>query len=190
VNTGAHGSQSGRIVIFATLAVAAFFLAIPASIWLARPLANVTQAERLGAEIGCTCGTCPHRPIATCGCGSADGMLARLDTEVAAGRTDDAIMAIFVAEYGNGVTIKPKASGFGLLAWMAPIALLMVGAVAMAAVISHWRASSEREASAATATASAGDRDVSGNGPVAAPEAIDSDRYRDIVERELDAFDD
>jgi cytochrome c-type biogenesis protein CcmH/NrfF len=117
-------------------------------------------------------------------------MLARLDTEVAASRTDDEIMAIFVAEYGNGVTIKPKASGFGLVAWMAPIALLMVGAVAMAGVISHWRASSERQTPAATVTATAGDRDVSGTLSVPAPEAIDSDRYRDIVERELDAFDD
>ena len=42
MNTGAYGSQSGRIVIFATIAVAAFFLAIPASMWLARPLSDVT----------------------------------------------------------------------------------------------------------------------------------------------------
>ena len=187
--------QSGRIAVFAALAVLAFFAAIPASMWLARPPMDVTQAERLGAELGCTCGTCPHRPMATCGCGFADGMLARLDVEVAAGRTDAEITAIFVAEYGNGVKIKPEGSGFDLLAWVAPIALLMVGAVAMAGVISQWRAGSDaevpafaREATAPKATS--GKSEASGTGSSRPPDATDSDRYRSIVERELEAFDD
>ena len=132
MNTWMRSDQSGRVAVFAVLAVLAFFAAVPASMWLARSPTDVTQAERLGAELGCTCGTCPHRPMATCGCGFADGMLARLDAEVAAGRTDAEITAIFIADYGNGVKIKPEASGFDLLAWVAPIMLLMVGAVAMA----------------------------------------------------------
>ncbi len=185
-----RSDQSGRIAIFAALGVVAFFAAIPASMWLARPASDVTQAERLGAELGCTCGTCPHRPMATCGCGFADGMLARLDAEVAAGRTDAEITAIFIADYGNGVKIKPEASGFDLLAWVAPIMLLMVGAVAMAGVISQWRASSNRDALVATAKATGGESEVSDSGPPRSHDATDSDRYRSIVERELDAFDD
>jgi cytochrome c-type biogenesis protein CcmH/NrfF len=174
---------SGRTALFTVLAIVAFALAIPFSMFLARTPAHLTQYERLGAEIGCTCGTCPLRPIATCGCGFADGMLARLSTEIADGKEDEQIMAVFVAEYGPSIKIKPEGSGFGLMAWVAPMVLLMVGAVVMSAVISHWRSKH------ATATA-----DPEGAAAaVTAPDpeaAARPDHYRDIVEQELDALDD
>ena len=184
MSSSARNNESGRAAVFAAIAVLAFFLAIPASMWLARPPSDLTQAERLGAEIGCTCGTCPHRPIATCGCGFADGMLARLDAEVAAGKSDDEIMAAFIADYGNGIKIKPESSGFDLMAWAAPIAFLLVGAVALAGVIAQWRAGSTADDEIATADASdaVAQRSAAAEG--------DSDRYLEIVERELDALDD
>jgi cytochrome c-type biogenesis protein CcmH len=178
--------QSGRIGIFVALAIAAFFVAIPTSMWLARPPSNVTQAERLGAEIGCTCGTCPLRPIATCGCGFADTMLVRLDTEVTAGRTDDEIMAIFVADYGNSIRIKPKGTGFDLMVWAAPMVLLMVGAVAMGAVISNWRSQSDLGLEK-TPLDEQRARDPE---PSPSLSSTDPTRYLEIVEGELDSFED
>lgn len=180
--------DAGRVALFAAAALAALLLAVPFSIWLAQSPAAESQAERLGHEIGCVCGTCPLRPIATCGCAFADDMLARLDQEVAAGRSDDEIMAVFVADYGTSIKIKPDAgTGVGLMAWLAPMALLMVGAVVMAGVISHWRARHPGEATAAAAATDAAAGDTGGDAGAAAP---DDDRYRDIVERELDALDD
>lgn len=187
---------SGKAMVFAVLALAALLLAVPFSMWLAQSPADQSQAERLGHEIGCVCGTCPLRPIATCGCGFADGMLARLGQEVAAGHTDDEIMATFVADYGSTIKIKPEASGVGLMAWLAPMALLMVGAVVMAGVISHWRANHSRpmDASSSDAEPAAGatERPPSAPADAARPPAdsTQQERYRDIVERELDAFDD
>ena len=178
--------QSGRIGIFVALAIAAFFVAIPTSMWLARPPSNVTQAERLGAEIGCTCGTCPLRPIATCGCGFADTMLVRLDTEVTAGRTDDEIMAIFVADYGNSIRIKPKGTGSDLMVWAAPMVLLMVGAVAMGAVISNWRSQSDLGLEK-TPLDEQRARDPE---PSPSLSSTDPTRYLEIVEDELDSFED
>lgn len=178
-------SESGKAMLFALAALVALALAVPLSMFLARSPANLTQVERLGHEIGCVCGTCPLRPIATCGCGFADGMLARLDQEVGAGHTDDEIMATFVAEYGSQIKIKPEGSGLGLAAWMAPMALLMVGAVVMAGVISHWRA---REAEEQTTPAD--EEAMAAPGETASPDSAPADRYRAIVERELDALDD
>jgi cytochrome c-type biogenesis protein CcmH len=177
------GDPAGRAALFAMAAIAALLLAVPFSMWLAMAPADQSQAERLGHEIGCVCGTCPLRPIATCGCGFADSMLVKLDQEVAAGRTDDEIMAVFVAEYGSQIKIKPEGSGVGLMAWLAPMALLMVGAVAMAAVISHWRGQ-QPAAEAASVTDGAAPQD-----PSAPPTDREQDRYRDIVERELDDLD-
>lgn len=177
-----------RMMVFVVLAVAALLLAVPFSMWLAQSPADQSQAERLGHEIGCVCGTCPLRPIATCGCGFADGMLARLDQEVSAGRTDAEIMAVFVAEYGPSIKIKPEGSGVGLMAWLAPMALLMVGAVVMAGVISHWRAKQPADDDAPEADAAAAARTA--DGPPSADGSAETDRYRDIVERELDKLDD
>ncbi len=181
MSAGSRPNESGRATLFAAAALAALFLAIPFSIWLARSPASLSQADRLGAEIGCVCGTCPLRPIATCGCGFADGMLARLDQEIAAGHSDDEIMAAFVAEYGASIKIKPEGSGVGLLAWLAPMAFLMVGVVAMAGIISHWRAKHAEEAPAQAAG--------NGNAEPAAAAAGDGDRYRKLLERELDDLD-
>ena len=178
--------QSGRVGIFVALAIAAFFVAIPTSMWLARPPSNVTQAERLGAEIGCTCGTCPLRPIATCGCGFADTMLVRLDTEVTAGRTDDEIMAIFVADYGNSIRIKPKGTGFDLMVWAAPMVLLMVGAVAMGAVISNWRSQSDLGLEKTPLD----EQRTMDPEPSPSLSSTDPTRYLEIVEGELDSFED
>jgi len=177
---------SGRTAVFAVLAILAFALAIPFSMFLARTPTNLTQYERLGAEIGCTCGTCPLRPIATCGCGFADTMLGRLSTEIAAGSDDDQIMAVFVAEYGPSIRIKPQGSGVGLMAWLAPMVLLMVGAVVMGAVISHWRSQNPAVDAATTHAAEPGSTPASADPNSAA----DPDRFRDQVERELDALDD
>jgi len=178
--------QSGRVGIFVALAIAAFFVAIPTSMWLARPPSNVTQVERLGAEIGCTCGTCPLRPIATCGCGFADTMLVRLDTEVTAGRTDDEIMAVFVADYGNSIRIKPKGTGFDLMVWAAPMVLLMVGAVAMGAVISNWRSQSDLGLEKTPRD----EQRTMDPEPSPSLSSTNPTRYLEIVEGELDSFED
>lgn len=178
-----HANQSGRAVLFVLAALVALLLAVPYSMWLAESPKDLSQADRLGAEIGCVCGTCPLRPIATCGCGFADGMLARLDQEIAAGRSDDEIMAVFVAEYGGQIKIKPEGRGVGLMAWLAPMAFLMVGAVAMAGIISHWRGN-QTDAEAAAAAARGDEQTTT----AAAPPSGGSDRYRKMVERELDDF--
>ncbi|MGD8816984.1 MAG: cytochrome c-type biogenesis protein CcmH [Acidobacteriota bacterium] len=179
------GDPAGKAALFAMAAIAALLLAVPFSMWLAMAPADQSQAERLGHEIGCVCGTCPLRPIATCGCGFADSMLVKLDEEVAAGHTDDEIMAVFVAEYGSQIKIKPEGSGVGLMAWLAPMALLMVGAVGMAAVISHWRGQQPAPEAAAVAEGPTPQSQDSS----APPTSKEQDRYRDIVERELDDLD-
>jgi len=182
--------ERGGAVVFVVIGLVALLAAVPFSIWLSRAPASLTQYERLATEIGCTCGTCPHRPIGTCGCGFADGMLANLRTEVDAGKTDAQIKAVFVAQYGDGTRIKPEASGLDLMAWLAPMALLMVGLVGMAAIIAHWRAAhvaavAGEPGEAHPAGAPAAGAVAAGGSTTASTDAAPADRYRDIVEREL-----
>ena len=71
-------------------------------------------------------------------------------TRLAAGATEKQIKAELVAQFGPGVLAEPPKSGFDLLAWLVPLALLGAGAVAVAAVVWGWsRRRPEAEASAA-----------------------------------------
>lgn len=136
---GRAGQQqrgSGRVLAIAAVLAAAFGLA--AGWKIAQPPANLDQYARLGGEIGCTCGTCPLRPIATCGCAFADGMLDVLQTLVDEGNDDAAIMVAFVDQYGDSIRIAPHSSGFDLAVWVAPMMLLSLGAVGIGAFILRW----------------------------------------------------
>ena len=164
--------QSNRYLVVAAIIAAA--VGLGGGWWAAQPHSHLSQFDRLGAEIGCQCGTCPLRPIATCGCGFADGMLAEL-TALADGTQSDAeIMATFATRYNPSVRIKPASTGIGLLAWIAPMLLLTIGAVGVGAVLLRW-------ASAAGSEADSGA--PSETEPSIA--AADSDDARAIVEREL-----
>ncbi len=165
--------QSNRNLIVAAVVAAA--VGLGGGWWAAQPHSHLSQFERLGAEIGCQCGTCPLRPIATCGCGFADGMLAELAVLTDGSQSDTQVMTTFATRYNPSVRIKPASTGIGLLAWIAPMILLTVGAVGVGAVLLRW--------------AAAGQGGVDGAPRPAAMEtaspADPSDEARAIVEREL-----
>ena len=133
--------QGGFASTGITLVVAAFLAAavgLGTAWWMAQPDRGIGQFERLGAEIGCMCGTCPNRPIATCGCGFAERMLEELQVLVDEGHTDDEIVDTFVARYTDETRIKPRGSGMDLSAWAAPMILFSVGAVLLGILVVRW----------------------------------------------------
>jgi cytochrome c-type biogenesis protein CcmH/NrfF len=165
--------QSNRYLVVAAIIAAA--VGMGGGWWAAQPHGHLTQFERLGAEVGCQCGTCPLRPIATCGCAFADGMLAELAGLTDGSQSDAQIMTTLVTRYNPSVRIKPAATGVGLLAWVAPMILLTVGAVGVGAALLRWTASDGQEA------------DANSGGPATANVGApgDAGEARAIVEREL-----
>ena len=59
----------------------------------------------------------------------AERMKLYIRERIAAGDTEDEIKDALVAEFGAGVLAKPPAGGFGLLAWLLPLAGILAGAV-------------------------------------------------------------
>ncbi len=51
---------------------------------------------------------------------------------VSEGKSDEEIRAYFIARYGEWILLEPKAEGWNLLVWLAPVALLVVGFVVIA----------------------------------------------------------
>jgi cytochrome c-type biogenesis protein CcmH len=115
-------------LVFALLSLV---LAAPAAASESHP----TLAE-IEHEVMCpTCKTLlelSHAPI-------ADRMRAFIRRRIGAGETKSEIESQLVAEFGEGVLAAPRLHGFGLLAWVLPVAGLLGGAVVVGGVARHWR---------------------------------------------------
>ncbi len=65
-------------------------------------------------------------------------MKAFIRERIAAGDDEQEIKDALVAEFGEGVLATPPKGGFGLLAWLLPLAALLVGAIAVGLLIRSW----------------------------------------------------
>ena len=80
----------------------------------------------------------------------AEKMKTFIRARIAAGDSEQEIKDALVAEFGEGVLAQPPGGGFGLLAWLLPLAALVGGAVAVALLVRTW---SRRRAAEADETA-------------------------------------
>lgn len=94
-------------------------------------------AERL------KCPICTSESVADSPSQVARDLYDLIGEQVADGWTNDDIFEFFVATYGEEVLLDPKASGAGIVLWIAPLAALAIGG----AVIAGRRAGKHREIS-------------------------------------------
>jgi cytochrome c-type biogenesis protein CcmH len=83
----------------------------------------------------------------------AERMKLFIRERIAAGDSEQEIKDALVAEFGPGVLAEPPGGGFGLLAWLLPLAALFGGVLAVGALVWAW--SRRREPVEDTASASA-----------------------------------
>ena len=88
--------------------------------------------ERLACQCGCglTVHTCNHLQ-----CSFAVPVREDIAKSLAAGQSEDAIIARYVSEYGEKVLSSPTHEGFNLLAWWGPYVALLLGAIALVVAI-------------------------------------------------------
>jgi cytochrome c-type biogenesis protein CcmH len=93
------------------------------------------RAADLEAELVCpTCKTTLDQsdsPI-------ANRMKAYIRARIAAGDSEQGIKDALVAQFGPGVLARPPSGGFGLLAWLLPLAALGTGALVVALLVWRW----------------------------------------------------
>jgi cytochrome c-type biogenesis protein CcmH len=68
----------------------------------------------------------------------AERMKAFIRVRIAAGDSEEEIKDALVAQFGSGVLAEPPRGGFGLLAWLLPLAALVGGAIAVGLLIRMW----------------------------------------------------
>jgi cytochrome c-type biogenesis protein CcmH len=68
----------------------------------------------------------------------AERMKTFIRVRIAAGDSEQEIKDALVAQFGSEVLAEPPGGGFGLLAWLLPIAGLVGGAIAVAMLVLAW----------------------------------------------------
>ena len=97
--------------------------------------AGPPNAADLEAELVCpVCKTTLDQSTAPI----AERMKAFIRVRIAAGDTEQEIKDALVDEFGPAVLATPRKSGFGLLAWLLPLAALIAGAIAVGFLIRSW----------------------------------------------------
>jgi cytochrome c-type biogenesis protein CcmH len=72
---------------------------------------------------------CPGQNLANCGSGAAEVLRQEIRERLAAGETQEAIIASLIERFGESVLAAPPNKGLGRLAWIGPFAILLVGAI-------------------------------------------------------------
>ena len=106
--------------------------------------------DKAASTILCDCG-CHPQSVKECACGRAEEMRQAIASEAATGKSGEAIVAGYVAKYGQKILISPEVSGFNLVAWFLPGFGLVVAAAVLVLVIRKWNRRPAPEAGAAGA---------------------------------------
>ncbi len=104
------------------------------------PLASAAQPQFTMAEIESQlmCPTCQSR-LDLSHSPAADRIRAFVEKKRLEGWTVQQVKDALVADFGPSVLAAPPASGIGLVAWVAPIALVGGGLVVAVAIVFAWR---------------------------------------------------
>jgi cytochrome c-type biogenesis protein CcmH len=99
------------------------------SLWPGEQAPADPEARAYNLAISLKCPICAGESLAGSQTDLAKDLRARIDEEIAAGSTDQEIIDMFVAAYGEQVLLDPPNSGWGIVLWALPLALLVAGLV-------------------------------------------------------------
>lgn len=148
--------------------IAIFFLAL-AAVVAQDPTSFLTpDVTRVGERLACRCGTC-RNSVATCPmlrCDFSDPMRRRIFQMKRAGMSDDAVVNTMVREQGVVALSSPPATSLGgLLTWIMPAVVLLIGIFVYSLYVRRNRKNPE---------------------PLSSFDRAMIDRFQDQIERELD----
>ena len=118
-----------RVVVLVALAAALAAPAAPAS--ERQPTLRELEGELM-------CPTCEGQTLEQSNAPAADRMRAFIRERIRLGDTKSEIKRALEEEFGPRVLAAPPKRGFGLLAWVLPLAGLAIGALAVGALAWRW----------------------------------------------------
>ena len=135
------------------------------------------RTHDVAAQIQCP--VCNGESVADAPSPVALEMRAIIRQKLAQGESEQHVLDYFAQQYGSGILESPPKQGFTSLIWLAPPLAFFAGLVLLVSVGREWRA-----AQAVPGAGSGGDPDAT---DVSVMTDADRERYRLLLQRELDA---
>lgn len=86
------------------------------------------------------CPVCQNESVADSSASIAEQMRLVIRQQLQEGKSEQQVLRYFAAHYGNQILLTPPPQGFNLLAWLAPVAMLLIGLGLLTFVARDWRA--------------------------------------------------
>lgn len=102
------------------------------------PCALAAPANFNEVEAALMCDTC-NVPLNIAESTRADQQRDQIKRLIAAGKSKQEILDIFVAEYGPSVLADPSKGGGSIAIWAVPLAILLAAAASIAVLLPRWR---------------------------------------------------
>jgi cytochrome c-type biogenesis protein CcmH len=119
-------------------------VAIVAAFWSLLSLNAAThktldqQVYEVGSQLKCP--VCQSESVADSPALIAQQMRGVIRQQLQSGRSEQQVLQYFIDTYGEQIAWSPPWQGFTLLAWLVPIALVLVGAAFLFFTLREWRA--------------------------------------------------
>lgn len=91
------------------------------------------------------CPVCPNTPLDVCETKACQDWRAQIRDQLAAGWTEEQVLAYFVEQYGERVLAEPQRKGFTSLVWILPLIAISLGLTGLGRVVRDWRRARRRD---------------------------------------------
>ena len=123
-------SETGRRLVWLIVPLVALAI-IVVGLWPGDQAAADPEARAYHLAISLKCPICAGESLAGSQTDLAKDLRVLIDEQIAAGRTDQEIVDMFVANYGEQVLLDPPSTGWGVVLWAVPLAVIAIGTVAV-----------------------------------------------------------
>jgi cytochrome c-type biogenesis protein CcmH len=96
------------------------------------------RTSALASELRCP--VCQGNSIQDSPSELAQQMRDLIRDQLRAGKTPDEVRAYFVDKYGEWILLRPKATGFNLVVYLAPLAFILIGGAIVWRTVRRWTA--------------------------------------------------
>ena len=123
-----------RVIVACALVV----LALPREPAAQQPSDSVLEAKTSAVAAQLRCPVCQGLSIQDSPSELSLQMRSLVRDQLKAGKSPDEVKAYFVSKYGEWILLEPKAKGFNLLVYIAPILLVASGIGVIVVVVRRW----------------------------------------------------